>query len=902
MRVPHLPALIASGVFSFAAFVAAPAFAAAPPPAPAAVPAESDPPTYEKFMKDAERRDGLFPVVLKDGRVYLELAKDQLDKDYLEHATSSNGLGGYGLLSGDDFQQEARVVRFTRINEKLVAVVWPQVRFQAQPGTPLANAVKASTADSVQALAAIAAEDKASGKVLIDASFLLGDTLGLGNAISTAVATPENPEGAYRLDPSRTYFGPAKAFPKNDLIEVEQTFASLKPDTIDTVTDPRSIQLRIKYNLAEILSTPGYMPRLVDDRVGFWNMTRVGFEHYNTFDTNVRYITRWNLQASDPSKPSPAKRPLVYTLTNTIPEQYRPAIRDALLAWNKAFEKIGILNAIQVQDQPNDPNFDPDDIRYNTIRWLTEANDGGFAEAQIEWDPRTGEIFRSGILIDSDLMRFTQPVYGEAIPLTHAIVGDPAAAPALGGNIDPALWDPAKIAPPPAHARHLPGVGLHLDSGMLRQAQAGALVLQAYGGALPPNFDYEFLKSIVLHEAGHDFGLAHNFIGHNAFSLSDVQDKAFTTRNGVASSVMEYAPINLSPKGTKQGDYWQTTIGPYDYHVIRWGYAPIPGAASPEAEVPTLNAWAAAAVDAKYRFASDEDAEWNGHAVDPRIAQWMLTNQPIRWCESQLGIYRNVLGTLDARLPQAQHGWDQSRFAFSVIMSEYNRCAGSMSHYIAGEYLHRGRPGDPGVHAALSPVPRAEQERAFKNIDTYLFSEAAFKVSPATLNRTVYTEYEPIDNYGYDAPARHDISLSGVAGLFQARTLAYMFSPLVLQRLDDMQLKGKAGETMSVADLFAWTQTSIYGDVQKGRAPKGPLRRNLQRMYAHLLEKIAVAPWPGTPPDAQALARLELTSLSGNVRKALTASGLDLQTRAHYEALQVEVNRALEARGVIPIN
>ena len=117
-----------------------------------------------------------------------------------------------------------------------------------------------------------------------------------------------------------------------------------------------------------------------------------------------------------------------------------------------------------------------------------------------------------------------------------------------------------------------------------------------------------------------------------------------------------------------------------------------------------------------------------------------------------------------------------------------------------------------------------------------------------------------------------------------------------------MQLKAKPGETMSVADLFAWTQSSIYGDVQKGRAPKGPLRRNLQRMYAHLLEKIAVAPWPGTPPDAQALARLELTSLSGNLHKAITASGLDLQTRAHYAALQVEVDRALEARGVIPIN
>ena len=72
-------------------------------------------------------------------------------------------------------------------------------------------------------------------------------------------------------------------------------------------------------------------------------LLRVGFDREDTIDTNVRYITRWNVQASDPTKPSPAKHPIVYTLTNTIPEQYKPAIRDALLEWNKAFEKIGIL-------------------------------------------------------------------------------------------------------------------------------------------------------------------------------------------------------------------------------------------------------------------------------------------------------------------------------------------------------------------------------------------------------------------------------------------------------------------------------------------------------------------------------------------------------------------------------
>jgi hypothetical protein len=318
--------------------------------------------------------------------------------------------------------------------------------------------------------------------------------------------------------------------------------------------------------------------------------------------------------------------------------------------------------------------------------------------------------------------------------------------------------------------------------------------------------------------------------------------------------------------------------------------------------VATLNTWAAAATDPKFAFASDEDVEWNGHAVDPRIAQFMLTNQPTRWCESQLSIYRGALASLDRRLPQAQNQWEQSRFAFQVIMGEYNRCASSMTHYMAGEYLTRGRPGDPGVKTALTPISRSEELRAFRDLDTYLFSESAFNVSAATLNRTVYSEYEPIDNYGYDPERRHDLSLSAIVATYQSRALAYMFSPLVLQRLDDMPLKAAPLATMSVTDLFAWTQDGVYGDLQQGRAPKGPLRRNLQRMYAHMLEKLAVAPFPGTPPDAQALARYELTSLAGYLRKGLTARNLDVQTRAHYEALQAEVVRALDTRSVIPVN
>ena len=85
----------------------------------------------------------------------------------------------------------------------------------------------------------------------------------------------------------------------------------------------------------------------------------------------LRYVIRWDLQPSDPTKPvSPATHPMVFVMSNSIPEQYRPAIKAAVLKWNAAFLKIGISDALKVIDQPNDPDFDADDIRYNVLRFI----------------------------------------------------------------------------------------------------------------------------------------------------------------------------------------------------------------------------------------------------------------------------------------------------------------------------------------------------------------------------------------------------------------------------------------------------------------------------------------------------------------------------------------------------
>ncbi|MBV8726528.1 MAG: hypothetical protein JO233_01980, partial [Candidatus Eremiobacteraeota bacterium] len=93
---------------------------------------------------------------------------------------------------------------------------------------------------------------------------------------------------------------------------------------------------------------------------------------------------------------------------------------------------------------------------------------------------------------------------------------------------------------------------------------------------------------------------------------------------------------------------------------------------------------------------------------------------------------------------------------------------------------------------------------------------------------------------------------------------------------------------------------TVYGDLAHPGSTS-VVHRNLQRNYAQLLSRLANAPAAGTPSDAQALARHELGQVRSDVRVALRSGRLDLLTRAHLEALNADLGRALETRSVVPV-
>jgi hypothetical protein len=139
-----------------------------------------------------------------------------------------------------------------------------------------------------------------------------------------------------------------------------------------------------------------------------------------------------------------------------------------------------------------------------------------------------------------------------------------------------------------------------------------------------------------------------------------------------------------------------------------------------------------------------------------------------------------------------------------------------------------------------------------------------------------------------------------VAAQAQDRALGELFAPLTLQRIDDLSTKYAPGATMTLTDLFDWTRSGIFGDVAGGGVAKdGVVRRNAQVRFAKRLATMWTAPAPGTPADAQALARLQLEFLENDAENALRARHLDEMTRAHLEALAALAKQALEARATV---
>lgn len=808
----------------------------------AASPSPAPPSPYAAFVAGAKRQSGLFDVLTKDDQLYFDLSPSNLDTTYVIEGGIARGIGN--AFTGRAL--DALPLQFVRQGNRIFWEV-PNANYVAPANaTGRLDLDQSIVANSVIAVTPIVAEDAVNKRLIVAATPLMGDFEHV-----LEVLNPRPPSGGlvllapaagYSLSATTTYALGAKAFPTNVDLLVNLGLVA-PPNAPPSIADPRGFSIVMHYSIIALPANSGYQPRLADDRVGYFVDTLKDLNDVRSPTPYVRYIDRWDMR----------KGPIVFYLTNEIPSEYREPVRQALLAWNAAFARIGIRDAIEVRDQPADPGWDPDDARYSSVRWITSDTPSFGAYAGIYPDPYTGQIYRAEIVIDGEYLRTIRNGYeNDVAPAVTESDGDELAA---------------------AQQAHF--------------AIAAARVLGYHLNA--DRFVRQFVEAAVMHEAGHAFGLRHNFEASTYYSLAQINDAAFTSAHGISASVMDYLPVNIAPPGVRQGAYFQLQLGPYDYWAIKYGYDTHvdPRAVADESGRPA------------YRFGTDENS--TTLSPDPRIAPFDLSSDPLGWANEQFAVMRTVLRRLDARYSRSGGSYYEERLAFLAALQNQLRTASLAARYVGGMYTSRTHRGEPGARAPFSPLPRATSRRAFAILAANVFAPDAFTF-PAQLMRDLGPDY--FNGWGISTPPRTDLPATGLSDAVQGSVLNQLFSTINVARIYDVEATSPRGQAMSLADLFEWTRAAAFAEFPAHPNAGSAAHREFQRQYVDVLVAYTSAPsllvaGLGVPREAQALARYELEQVRRTVRAALNDSSLDITTRAHLEDLESRCDRTLHGVNVL---
>jgi hypothetical protein len=328
-------------------------------------------PPLDKVTEGMTRIDGFITLFQNEEKNELyALFPTRLESEPFMVATSVTR----GSFAG--YQWSDMLVQLERVDRDLLFVM-PNT-FQTASGT-LEEVVENTYPDQILGKARIRTMDKSG--YLID----IGGFLESINGAAT---------GFYSRG-SVTTVGLAKGYPQNT--EVELFFRSVGGGD----------DMGVHYSMSRLPKTD-YKPREADLRLGYFLTVQEDFSKPETDDTRfVRYVNRWHLKKADPDlEMSPPEEPIVFYVDKSVPVKYRKAVRDGILEWNRAFEKVGIVDAMVVRQQTEDNEFadlEPGDVRYNFFRWI--ASGRSFAMGPSRVNPLTGQILDADIIFDEGMVR-----------------------------------------------------------------------------------------------------------------------------------------------------------------------------------------------------------------------------------------------------------------------------------------------------------------------------------------------------------------------------------------------------------------------------------------------------------------------------------------------------------------
>ena len=778
---------------------------------------------------EAKTKRGFIVLHRVGDRLYFELPSAALDRDLLAvgrftraGAFDPQAPGGGGFGEYAGDQFVDRTLRFERSGNR-VLLRSPSFAITADSTLSVYRAVQGSNYAPI--VAAFNAEAfGADSAAVIDVTRLFTTSI------------PELAAIRGTIDATRSFVERVAAFPENVEVEATQTGTPTPAPggpgggaaALGGAPRP-AVSVLAHWSIVKLPEKP-MMARRFDERVGFFSHRTVDFGSEQRAAPRA-WIAKYRLECSDRKAGDLCypRKPITYYVDPATPEQWKPWVRRAITSWQVAFESAGFKEGIVAAEVPaDDPEWSSEDIRHTMIRWLPSTVEN--AVGPHVSDPRTGEILNGSVRMFQNVLKLQQAWY-----FTQA------------SQLD-------------ARARNFP---------------------------MPDSLMGRLLEFVVAHEIGHTLGLQHDQIGSSTYPADSVRSPSWVHKMGHSPSIMDYSRFNYvaQPEDKIALEDIIPRVGVYDKWVIGWGYRPIPGANSTEAERSTLDQWAREQDTTPwYRFSANN--AFGGFGTQ---SEAVGDADPVK--STRLG-YKNierVIGYVAAAATKPGEDNSELRETYDRTVGQWATEAGHVTTVIAGGTVQYKSGSQTG--AVYVPLSRARQAEAIAFLNEHVFATPTYLIRPEIANR--------IEAGGM---------VTRINGA-QGRILAAVLDDERLNRLVEIESRG--GDAYPLSSMLEELRKGVWSELSAGRVVMDAYRRGLQNAHLAAVDrKLNGAPTPVnplfaqfgiTPPrplsdDAKSQLRGDLTALRVSIRSALAKAG-DTATRNHLAAADARIGKTLDPRG-----
>ncbi len=806
-----------------------------PPTAPGArpgfTPPSTDPQPYDKVItKDAKTKDGMFKVHQVKDKFYYEIPKSEIGKEYLwvtQIARTTLGVGYGGQALG------RRVVRWEMSDNNKIYLRNVNYGVVADPKLPIAEAVSASNNDSILMAFNVAAWGPKNESAVIE----------VGRLFTTDIFefSPKQRLNATSIDATRSFIERISPYPEN--IEAESTLTFIRNPTPAGLgggqgpiqiqqqgMGPGSASVVVHYSMVKLPEIP-MMPRLFDERVGYFSVNQMDYGRNEHRAQQRTYITRWRLEKKDPNaEMSEPVKPIVYYIDSATPTKWVPYMVKGVEKWQKAFEAAGFKKAIIAKLAPTkkqDPDFSAEDARYSVIRWLPSTIEN--ASGPHINDPRTGEILESDIQFYHNIMNLQRSWYF---------------------------------------------------------LQAGALDKRVQKLPMPDDVMGTLIEYVAAHEVGHTLGFQHNMKASSNYPQEKVRDREWVSKMGHTPTLMDYSRFNYvaQPEDNIAIEDLVPGIGPYDEWATMWGYKPIPTAKSPDAEQATLDEWARQQDTTPWlRFSTDGSA-----GSDPgELTEAVGDADAVK--SSGLGLMnlKRVSKLLvSATTNEKGQPYDDLSELYGRMLGQWTLEMNHVSAIVGGLNSQQKHIGQNGVRFTI--VPKARQAEAVKFLNANAFATPMWAVDKEILRRI-----EPIGALNRVRNAQNSIlnnllSSARFARIIEQQALDGDAAYQPAEFLADVRsgVWTELNSPNAKIDAYRRNLQRSYLDIANSKlnAPPQALPQGLPRQFAALFV---------TSGDERAFYRAELRSISAAAASAATRT-TDRTTKVHLEAVRDQIGKILD--------